>query len=248
MGEVISVRQWQENYRAGTYASKDADVQRSAGWSEWQCQDSALAGRLKRLAPVVMGITAPFILDNYYLRFTNICPMIGPLYDNVHFELLTGKKIEKYFLVTLNSPYQKLAKWALTTARYGFTSAEFVCGNAKDMVKYINDMGRELELGLPPAFLAEQEAVAMYAKLHGEPSAIFPYREGYHQYSYTSRKDKRLRHILVARSLKDTPPGFVSKGAVEIKGLYLYCPEDAEKGPKLLDRHRKNVKKRREER
>lgn len=243
MCENISVRQWQEQYRAGAYRSKNADIQCSAGWSEWQCQDSALAGRLKRLAPVAMGITAPFILDNYCLRFTNICPMIGPLYDNVHFELLIGKRTEKYFLVTLNSPYERLAKWALTTARYGFTSAEFVCGNAKDMVKYINDMGRELELGLPPAFLAEQEAVAMYAELHGEPSGIFPYREGYHQYSYTSRKDKRLRHILVAHSLEDAPPGFQTEGAVQVNGFYVFCPEDSEKTVAVSQKRAKSPRK-----
>ena len=64
--DEISVRQWQEQYQAGAFSARDTDTQYTAGWESWVCQDYALADRLKKIAPVVMGITDPYILDNFY--------------------------------------------------------------------------------------------------------------------------------------------------------------------------------------
>ena len=52
--EHISIREWQNRYRAGDYNSKARSVQCEAGWYDWFCQDEALMGRLKKLAPVIM--------------------------------------------------------------------------------------------------------------------------------------------------------------------------------------------------
>lgn len=107
MSENISVRQWQERYRTGAFDSKDTAVQIEAGWFDWFCRDDALAGLLKNIGRVVMGITEPHILDNSYVWFKNNCALTGPLYDDVRFDLLTGERGGKYFVVPLNSPYEK---------------------------------------------------------------------------------------------------------------------------------------------
>lgn len=147
--DKISVRQWQDKFRAGAFERKDFKTQCEAGWYDWFCSDNALAGRLKKIAKVVMSITEPFILDNYYVWFKNNCPVTGPLYDDVRFEPLSGGRDGKYFLVALDSPHEK-QKWTLFTERHGFETPEFECANIRDMVKYINGMARELEQGVKP--------------------------------------------------------------------------------------------------
>ena len=126
--EHISVRQWQERFRAGAYDSKDRSVQCMAGWYDWFCRDEALAGRLKKISRVVMGITDPYILDNYYVWFMNNCPVVGGLYDDVRFVPLSGVRDGKYFVVSLDSPHES-KKWALFTERYDFGTPEYECEN-----------------------------------------------------------------------------------------------------------------------
>ena len=150
MHETVSVRQWQELYRSGAFDSKDRTVQCEAGWYDWFCRDESLAGRLKKLAPMVMGVTDPFILDHYYVWFKNNCPAHGPLYDDIRFAPLTEARggSGKYFLVTKDCLYEK-AKWVLYTERYGLQEPEFQCANVREMIRYVNGLGRELEQGAP---------------------------------------------------------------------------------------------------
>ena len=161
----MSVRTWQERFRAGDFSSRDRAVQCEAGWYDWFCRDDALAGRLKKISGVVLGITDPFILDNYYVWFKNNCPLEGPLYDDVRFEPLTGERDGKYFVVSLDSPHEHM-KWALVTERYGYDAPEFECGNVRDMVKYINAIAPELARGIQPRFVQEKAAVGEYVRQH----------------------------------------------------------------------------------
>ena len=175
-----------------------------------------------------MGITDPFILDNYYVWFKNNCPMTGPLYDDVRFEPLVGERDGKYFLVSLDSPHERM-KWSLVTERFGFSTPEFECANVREMIKYINQIGPELEQGVKPPFIAEKRAVEIYANIHGEPSGVHVYREGEHRYSYMSFQDRKERTVMAVASLENAPDGFVAEHAEEVKGIHVYCPENVGK-------------------
>ena len=227
MSEEISVRQWQERFQAGAFSAKDTATQCAAGWYDWFCQDEALARRLQKIARVVMGITDPFILDNYYICFKNNCPCSGPLYDDVRFEPLSGDRDGKYFVVSLDSPHERM-KWALTTERFGFDTPEFECRNVRDMVKYINELGPQLEQNITPVFVLEKQAVEAYIHRHGEPLCTPVYLESTHRYSYKSRHDKRLHIVIASADLKDVPSGFDSKQAENINGIHVYCPDHGE--------------------
>ncbi len=112
-----------------------------------------------------MGITDPFILDNYYVWFKNNCPLNGPLYDDARFEPLSGNRDGKYFVISLDSPHERM-KWALVTERYGFDAPEFDCRDIREMIRYVNSIGPELQKGVIPMFIAEKDAVTAYTRSH----------------------------------------------------------------------------------
>ena len=143
MEERISIREWQDRYRAGQYSSKERSVQCEAGWYDWFCKDESLLARLQKLAPLVLGISEPAVLDNYYLWLKNNCPVKGPLYDDVRFEPLSGERNGRYFIVQLGSPWET-HRWTIYTERRGFDEPEFGCNHVRDMVRYINEVGESI--------------------------------------------------------------------------------------------------------
>jgi len=140
MKERISIREWQKRYKAGEYNSKARSVQCEAGWYDWFCKDEGLLGRLQRLAPLILGITVPEVLDNYYLWLKNNCPVKGPLYDDVRFEPLEGERDGRYFIVQHESPWE-IHRWTIYTERRGFEEPEFGCNHVREMCDYINKVG-----------------------------------------------------------------------------------------------------------
>lgn len=244
----ITVRQWQENYRAGAYTGKDTGTQRSAGWWDWHCRDDALAGRLKRIAPVVLGIKAPYILDGYTVWFRNERGDRHLLYDSAHFEFLGKDHDKKFFMVDLNNP-QNLGQWALYTKRFGLFTPEFSCDRVREMDQYIDDLAHELEHDIRPPFVDERETAELYVLTRGSrlPSKALR-REGDARYSFLDMDDGRRKTVYVARSLEDTPPGFRADRAAPVNGMYVYCPEDAEKILNIPSRGKKRLKKKEAER
>lgn len=226
----LTVRQWQENYRAGAYRSKEVDIQRAAGWWNWNCRDDALAGRLRLIAPVVMKLNEPFLLDHYRVWFVNEGKWRKAVYDSVRFEPLDGGSDDiKFFKVDLRSP-EESDNWTLYTKRFGLHAPEFGCCHVHDMAKYISTMARELEQGVRPPFLDEKAAAVEYILFRDTalPSRALR-REGEHSYSFLDQDDGRRKTVHVAASLEDAPPGFQAEGAIQINGFYVSCPDDAQK-------------------
>lgn len=242
--ERVSVRQWQALYRAGAFHTSDYSEMEKAGWYHWNCSSESLAGRLKKLAKVVMGVTHPFILDHYFILCRNLSSRFDKLYDEVGFVPLVEADQRKCFWVTLDDPYHR-RKWSLFTGRYGEDAPEFDCGDIRVLIQYINKIAPELEQDLMVPFDQEKRAAAGYAyRFHREPGEVRAYRDGEHQYSYRSNLDGREHVVMVTADLNDTPPDFVSDHAEQYRGFYLYCPEDAELAAPDRDQPRPPRKKR----
>ena len=69
--------------------------------------------------------------------------MNGPLYDDVRFEPLDGERCGRFFVVALDSPFEK-QKWTLYTERNGFDAPEFSCDHVFELSKYLNSQGKSL--------------------------------------------------------------------------------------------------------
>ena len=138
MEERITVRQWRENYINGMYNEKDTTTMCDAGWYDWFCRDSSLAGRLKKFGSIIKKIDNDFILDNYYVWFKNNCPCVGPLYDDMRFEPIDENlRDELYFLVCVDCPWDN-KKFGIATARKNYENeAEF--DTKKEVVEWINN-------------------------------------------------------------------------------------------------------------
>ena len=225
--DAMSIRQWQGRYRAGAFRSEEVAVQKEAGWWNWNCRVDALAGRLASLAPVVMGLKEPVLLDEFTVWFINEMGRDKLVYDSVRFEPLARLRGDsKCFKVDLRG-LDEPDRWTLYTERFGLHAPEFGCGHVRDMTKYIDNLGRELKQGIRPAFLDEKAAAVEYVL---QRCAIFPSRalrrEGEHSYSFIDWNDGRRKTVHVARSLEDVPPEVQEVGGREINGFYVYCPED----------------------
>ena len=133
----ITVREWQKKFREGDFNNKSFDSMVEAGWYDWFCSTSSLFNRLKKLAPLIMAITDPNILDNYYVWFKNNCPMCDPLYDDVRFEPISGERDGRYFVVSYKDERED-GLWALYTERNGFSKPEMCFSHVRNAAKYLN--------------------------------------------------------------------------------------------------------------
>ena len=84
MEKQLTLREWAEKFKAGAYNSPDFQTQCDAGWYDWFCKDTSLAGKTQSLGKKVLGImNSPKIdPDKQYVFFKNNCPMVGSLYDD----------------------------------------------------------------------------------------------------------------------------------------------------------------------
>lgn len=131
-----SIRQWIADYDAGKFSAPDFETQCDAGWYDWFCRESSLAGKTKKLAPKVKQVakSAKVNVDTMYVFFKNNCPVYGKLYDDFRIcDVATGKVI---YTVVPASGFEKNKGQAEVWGRENEFSGPLVAGDWKDILKF----------------------------------------------------------------------------------------------------------------
>lgn len=83
MDNEITIQEFVKRFNNGEFDSHDRRTQCNAGWYDWWCKDNALARKTKTLGKKVEAIadSPRFDKTKTYVFFKNICPCVGPLYD-----------------------------------------------------------------------------------------------------------------------------------------------------------------------
>lgn len=242
--DEISVRQWQELYRAGVFEKDNEQTRELAGWGE--VDDPLNNWRMKKLSRLVLAVTHPFILDNYRVFFSVGQPSMGHKHGFVCFYPLEEEHFQCLFHIDMDYPYAR-EKWALSTRRYGEGETEFECGHVRDMLRYIHVMADELELGVKPPFWPEKEAAQQYAFEYIPLCGYtIPRREGEHSYSVWDRVTDSRIILRVARTPGDAPPGFQAQDAVPVCGLYVFPQKGVGRAAETPMINRKKTHKKKE--
>lgn len=79
----MTLNEFKERFLNGEFKSISRYVQIDAGWYDWFCKDTSLAGKTAKLAPKVLDVMQSNKVDNdkSYVFFKNNCPVVGKLYD-----------------------------------------------------------------------------------------------------------------------------------------------------------------------
>jgi hypothetical protein len=138
MEKEMNVKTWIEKFNKGDFESKDYATQCEAGWYDWFCKDTSLAGKTKRMGNIVKQIKpdGKINLETMYVWFKNNCPLNGPLYDDFRFaDIETG---DVQFTIQIASPHNE-KRYTVYGRKNNFDNPLFESDSSRELVKWFNE-------------------------------------------------------------------------------------------------------------
>lgn len=137
----MTIREFVARFNDGEFEDKSVSTQIDAGWFDWFCHSSSLAGKTKMLGKKVAKISCSqkFDQDNSYVFFKNCCPAIGPLYDRISIcDLGSGDVLFCIEHIQKGSHGSKTTHWEVYGSEDGFHNP-IVNGSWYDVQNYFNN-------------------------------------------------------------------------------------------------------------
>ena len=145
MLKQITLREWINRFNKGDYNSTNIETQCEAGWSDWFCRENELRDKLYKMAEIVKEIKNEFILDNYYVWFTNTNVGCDSSYDTFRFDPLKREMRNKmHFGVQCDHPCGDGSEYVIYTARSGYKD-ELKCDCEEEVLADIEQFAGEIE-------------------------------------------------------------------------------------------------------
>lgn len=138
MTNEITVREWIQNFQKGAYNEPTFKTQCDAGWYDWFCRDSSLAGKTKKMGKIISRVKDNSkILDGMYVFFKNSCPIGYPLYDSFKFcDIESGDVV---YCIDIDCGFHE-RKYVVYGEENGFQTALFETDSVYTLAKWFNSM------------------------------------------------------------------------------------------------------------
>ena len=136
----MSIKTFVERFKRGDFNYSSKTTQCAAGWYDWFCKDSALAGKTKKLGAKVCKIenSKRFNKETSYVFFKNNCPFFGALYDQFSIcDIESGDVLYCCQHLEKGSHGCDKAHWELYDADISFKKP-VVSGTWREVEKYFN--------------------------------------------------------------------------------------------------------------
>ncbi|QLY40192.1 hypothetical protein HF295_04665 [Hujiaoplasma nucleasis] len=138
MKKEMTVRTWIKRFKQGDFESRDYQVQCEAGWYDWFCRETSLAGKTKRMGNIIKQVKdgGKVNLDTMYVWFKNNCPLQGPLYDDFRFASI---EIGDTLLTIQIASIHNDKRYTVYGRKNHFDKPLFESDSSRELVKWLNE-------------------------------------------------------------------------------------------------------------
>lgn len=140
MEERITLKEWIENFNNGDYKEKDFDTQVKAGWYDWFCKDTSLAGKTNKMGNIIKKINNEYLLNKCYVFFKNNCPVVGPLYDDFRFCKIENDGDSRVLYTISIGDRRNNCKYTIYGRENDFRSPLFETNMVKGIINFLNNI------------------------------------------------------------------------------------------------------------